>query len=93
MIEAQIAYCNINPFFFSSSRLHGSGLACRTLNATKILITGKNRLRISGVSMLDALQPDGKSITQHQVSSPDDHYIFSFLFVKNNHNNAHYLVA
>jgi len=38
--------------------IHSVNLACRMIFASKIIITGKNRLRISGVGILDVLQPD-----------------------------------
>ncbi|KAI8329373.1 kinase-like domain-containing protein [Choanephora cucurbitarum] len=40
--------------------IHGSGLAARNIDLKKILITGKNRLRISGSSILDVLQFDNE---------------------------------
>ncbi|KAG2202075.1 hypothetical protein INT46_002004 [Mucor plumbeus] len=39
--------------------VHGSGLAARVIDPKKILITGKNRIRLSGASILDVLQYDG----------------------------------
>lgn len=38
--------------------VHTAGLAIRSLDATKILITGKNRIRINGVGVLDVLAFD-----------------------------------
>ncbi|GAA5800597.1 hypothetical protein EDC94DRAFT_604256 [Helicostylum pulchrum] len=39
--------------------IHGSGLAARNIDPSKILLTGENRLRMSGASILDVLQYDG----------------------------------
>lgn len=39
--------------------IHASGLAARNIEPSKILITGKNRLRLNGASILDVLQYDG----------------------------------
>lgn len=39
--------------------VHGSGLAARVVDPKKILITSKNRIRLSGASILDVLQYDG----------------------------------
>ena len=38
--------------------IHKVNLACRVIHPTKILITGKNRIRISGVGILDVLTYD-----------------------------------
>lgn len=38
--------------------VHTAGLAVRCLDATKVLITGKNRIRINGVGILDVLSFD-----------------------------------
>lgn len=47
--------------------IHGSGLAARNTEPSKILITGKNRLRMNGASILDVLQYDGgMNVTRHQ---------------------------
>ncbi|WOO77158.1 PAN2-PAN3 deadenylation complex subunit PAN3 [Vanrija pseudolonga] len=41
--------------------VHTAGLAVRTLDATKVLITGKNRIRINGVGILDVLAFDSNT--------------------------------
>ncbi|GMK59263.1 hypothetical protein CspeluHIS016_0702780 [Cutaneotrichosporon spelunceum] len=41
--------------------VHTAGLAVRCLDANKILITGKNRVRINGVGILDVLSFDKKT--------------------------------
>lgn len=41
--------------------VHTAGLAIRSLDATKILITGKNRIRLNGVGILDVLAFDNKA--------------------------------
>jgi PAB-dependent poly(A)-specific ribonuclease subunit 3 len=35
--------------------IHSAGLACRTLDLSKILLCGKNRIRINCVGMLDLI--------------------------------------
>ena len=37
------------------------------VHPSKILITGKNRVRINGAGVVDVLQPEAKSISQQQV--------------------------
>lgn len=39
--------------------VHGAGLAVRTIDATKILVTGKNRIRLNCCGMLDVIAYDG----------------------------------
>lgn len=41
--------------------VHTAGLAVRCLDATKILITGKNRIRVNGVGILDVLAFDNQT--------------------------------
>lgn len=38
--------------------IHRAGLACRTVEASKILVTEKNRIRLSGCGVLDVLAHD-----------------------------------
>ncbi|SAM09208.1 hypothetical protein [Absidia glauca] len=47
--------------------VHGSGLASRNIDASKILVTGKNRLRINCAGIMDVLQYDGgQNVTRYQ---------------------------
>ncbi|KAI9022868.1 hypothetical protein CLU79DRAFT_751087 [Phycomyces nitens] len=47
--------------------IHSLGLAARVLDPTKILVTGRNRIRLSCVSIADVLQFDGgQSLSRHQ---------------------------
>lgn len=52
------------------SHAHAQGLAVRNLHPTKVLLTQKNRIRISSCGILDVLQPTTKSIAELQVDSP-----------------------
>lgn len=36
--------------------VHGSGLAARVIDTTKVLVTGKNRVRLNGCAVMDVLQ-------------------------------------
>ena len=38
--------------------IHSSGLAARVLDASKVILTGKNRIRLSGCAVLDVIQYD-----------------------------------
>ena len=53
-----------NLFFsicFSSRYVHGAGLACRTLDPSKILVLGKNRLLVNCGGIFDVLTYDPNS--------------------------------
>jgi hypothetical protein len=39
------------------TQVHAAGLACRCIDASKILLTRKSRLRVSCVGMLDLIKP------------------------------------
>lgn len=41
--------------------IHAAGLACRTLDPTKILLTGRSRLRLSSLAISDVLTFDTSS--------------------------------
>ena len=47
--------------------IHSSGLAARIVDITKIILTGKNRIRLNGCAILDVVQHDTKnSLAQMQ---------------------------
>ncbi|KAG2231926.1 hypothetical protein INT48_001440 [Thamnidium elegans] len=70
----RIRHCNIVSIreafttrAFGDSSIHGSGLAARNIEPSKILLTGENRLRMNGASILDVLQYDGGlNVARHQ---------------------------
>ena len=47
--------------------VHASGLAVRGLEANRVLVTGKNRVRIGGCGVLDVLAFDGSLAGGYQV--------------------------
>jgi len=48
--------------------IHSTGLAARTLEMSKILLTSKMRLRLNCCGMLDVIQPDqSRSVQEHQA--------------------------
>lgn len=59
--------------------VHSAGLAVRNLDASKILITGKNRLRINGVGILDVLGFDNQ--TPMPLFQQEDLYSFGQLIL------------
>jgi hypothetical protein len=40
--------------------VHALGLACRVVHPSKVLLTGKNRLRLNGVGVCDVLVPNDR---------------------------------
>ncbi|KAF8425868.1 hypothetical protein EV426DRAFT_34063 [Tirmania nivea] len=47
--------------------IHGSGLAARVIDASKILLTSKMRIRLNCCGMMDVIHPDGqRNIQDHQ---------------------------
>ena len=41
--------------------IHSNGLAARLIEVTKIIVTGKNRIRLNGCAVLDVIQFDNKT--------------------------------
>ncbi|POY71562.1 putative Glyceraldehyde-3-phosphate dehydrogenase (phosphorylating) [Rhodotorula taiwanensis] len=59
--------------------VHNSGLAMRTVDVNRVLVTGKNRVRLSGAGILDCLTWDGgQAIPAHQQ---DDLLAFGKLII------------
>ena len=65
--EAQI-WSYIAQLVSALKAIHSAGLACRALHASKVLVTGRNRLRIgSSAAIVDVLLYDGsKHVARHQ---------------------------
>ncbi|KAK5210593.1 PAB-dependent poly(A)-specific ribonuclease subunit 3 [Exophiala xenobiotica] len=51
--------------------IHGSGLAARILDPSKVLVTGKNRIRLSGCGILDVVQFDSGVAPLAQLQRQD----------------------
>ncbi|TKA54829.1 hypothetical protein B0A53_02638 [Rhodotorula sp. CCFEE 5036] len=59
--------------------VHNSGLAMRTIDVNRVLVTGKNRVRLGGAGVLDCLTWDGgQAIPAHQQ---DDLLAFGKLII------------
>jgi len=51
--------------------IHAAGLACRVVTLSKVILTGRNRVRISGVAIKDVVSYDAHSkLPQYQVRRP-----------------------
>lgn len=71
--------------------IHSNGLAARTLVPSKVLVTSKNRLRLSGCSVLDIVQfeTSGPTLEQQQADLQDLGSLILDLATRNSaaHNN------
>lgn len=56
--------------------IHGAGLSARTIEPTKIIMTSKNRLRITCAGLVDVLQFD--TTTQQQVAMHQQEDLLGF---------------
>jgi PAB-dependent poly(A)-specific ribonuclease subunit 3 len=62
--------------------IHSAGLSARTIEPNKILMTSKNRLRISCPGLLDVLQYDGTSEQKMVMHQQEDLLSFGNLIVQ-----------
>ena len=46
--------------------VHNAGMAVRALDASHVLITGKDSIKLSGAGLLDATRPDSRTLQQLQ---------------------------
>ena len=66
--------------------IHDTGLAAKVIDASKVILTGENHLRLNGCAVLDVVNgQDGTSIAQHQTQ---DLYLFGALLLALGTNNA-----
>ncbi|PVG00079.1 hypothetical protein CPB86DRAFT_872085 [Serendipita vermifera] len=65
-IEEETMWSFIIQIANAMKNVHDRNLALRTIDATKILVTGKNRLRINCCGLIDLISPDGHDISTHQ---------------------------
>ena len=66
-IEEPLLWSYILQLVSALRAIHSAGLACRSLRPCKILITGKNRIRLSSIGIIDALGIDrGKALSRYQ---------------------------
>ncbi|KAJ5490955.1 PAN2-PAN3 deadenylation complex subunit PAN3 [Penicillium diatomitis] len=57
-IPEQILWGYMTQIANALKTLHSNGLAARVLEASKVLLTGKNRIRLNGCAILDVVQFD-----------------------------------
>eukprot|EP00027_Filamoeba_sp_ATCC50430_P018522 CAMPEP_0168565566 /NCGR_PEP_ID=MMETSP0413-20121227/13917_1 /TAXON_ID=136452 /ORGANISM="Filamoeba nolandi, Strain NC-AS-23-1" /LENGTH=657 /DNA_ID=CAMNT_0008597453 /DNA_START=148 /DNA_END=2121 /DNA_ORIENTATION=- len=67
LIPEDVLWSYIIQLVSAIKAVHSAGLACRVILPSKILITGKNRIRLSGVGIHDVVNFDGgKGLVQFQ---------------------------
>lgn len=59
--------------------VHAAGLACRTLGPSKVLLTGRNRLRVSFCAVTEVLTFDVNNANNHAVIN---HHQVSYHYVQ-----------
>ncbi|KAI8983560.1 hypothetical protein BDB01DRAFT_722793 [Pilobolus umbonatus] len=86
-ISESILWSYITQIASAIKTIHSAGLAARTIDATKILVTGKNRLRLGGSSILDVLQYDAnQGLARYQQ---EDFHDFGKLIISLACNSTH----
>lgn len=66
-IPEQVLWGYITQIANALKAIHTHGLAARVLEPSKILLTGKNRIRLNGCAVLDVVQFDSqRSVADHQ---------------------------
>lgn len=66
-IPERVIWSYITQIANALKAIHSSNLAVRNLDPSKILITGKNRIRLNGCGVLDVLAYDAQNLALHQV--------------------------
>lgn len=82
-VPERVLWAYISQITSVVKAIHSHGLACRTMDPNKILLTGKNRIRFGSCGILDLLSYDGgKNVQQFQVGRiPPSKSIFEHLFL------------
>ncbi|EEH34336.2 PAB-dependent poly(A)-specific ribonuclease subunit PAN3 [Paracoccidioides lutzii Pb01] len=68
-IPEQILWSYVTQIASALKAIHSVGLAARVIDASKVLLTGKNRIRLNACAILDVVQHDSQRSTadlQHQ---------------------------
>lgn len=69
-VQERLLWSYVTQISNALKAIHSSGLAARNLDPTKLLITGKNRIRLNGCGVLDVMTHDQPAnLVQQQVSS------------------------
>ncbi|KAI8813107.1 hypothetical protein BJ742DRAFT_521287 [Cladochytrium replicatum] len=64
-VAEKIIWSYVTQLASALKTIHGAGLAARTLEPSKILVTSKNRIRISCCGILDMITYDGTNRIHH----------------------------
>ncbi|WWD21651.1 hypothetical protein CI109_106137 [Kwoniella shandongensis] len=65
-IPERVVWSYITQIANALKAIHSSNLAARNLDPSKVLITGKNRIRLNGCGVLDVLAFDAQNVVIHQ---------------------------
>lgn len=57
-VSEQVIWMYISQIASALKTIHSAGLAARMLDASKVLLTGKNRIRLNACAILDVVQHD-----------------------------------
>lgn len=63
-IPEQIMWAYVTQIASALKTIHSGGLAARIIDASKILLTGKNRIRLNACAIMDVVQHDTQRSTQ-----------------------------
>lgn len=67
-IPEEVLWSYITQLSSAIRAIHVAGLACRVVNLSKVILTGKNRVRISGIAIKDVVSYDTHTkLPQYQV--------------------------
>ncbi|KAK8847561.1 hypothetical protein IAR55_005420 [Kwoniella newhampshirensis] len=65
-IPERVIWSYITQIANALKAIHNSNLAARNLDPSKVLVTGKNRIRLNGCGVLDVLAYDAQNLAIHQ---------------------------
>lgn len=57
-VPEQVLWSYVSQIASALNSIHGAGLAARVMDPTKILLTGKNRIRLNACAIMDVVQHD-----------------------------------
>ncbi|OKL64721.1 PAB-dependent poly(A)-specific ribonuclease subunit pan3 [Talaromyces atroroseus] len=63
-IQEQVMWSYVTQIASALKAIHSSGLAARIIDASKILLTGKNRIRLNACAIMDVVQHDTQRSVQ-----------------------------
>lgn len=84
-ITEQVMWSYLVQITNALKAIHDAGLAAKVIEASKVILTSENHLRLNGCAILDVVHDqDTRSLAQHQLH---DLYLFGTLFLALGTNN------